>query len=156
MKFFSHVNYIHRQISHDPSSPLPCHDLSDNDEHLYQSQDDEMASQRPSIQFKRMRSKDSVGSKSSQFSNTVLSSSPSDSAIIWSRPQFDRLSSRISDYSCAEYSLKEENEDECDDNENDSLDEDQNEVLYDFAANQVILIQFLINVFQNIFRIFCE
>jgi hypothetical protein len=114
--------------------------LSDNDEHLYQPQDDEMVSQKPSIQFKRMKSKDSVASKSSQFSTSVLSSSPADPAIIWSRPQLDRLSSRISDYSCAEYSLKEENEDECD--ENDSIDEDQNEVLYDFTPNQVILIQF--------------
>jgi hypothetical protein len=131
--------------------------LSDNDEHLYQPQDDEMVSQKPSIQFKRMKSKDSEASKSSQFSTSVLSSSPADSAIIWSRPQFDRLSSRISDYSYADNSLKEENEDECDDNENDSIDEDQNEVLYDFPSNKVILIQFfLTNVFQNIFRIFCK
>ena len=117
--------FLLRQISHDPSSPLPCHDWTDNDEHdLCGSQPDDTVPNRPLTPFRRMQSIDSVDSKSS-FANSSQLSSSAESTFLWARPTISRLNSRTSGYSITGNSIKEEDEEEEDRNKNESDDESE-------------------------------
>ena len=101
--------YDCRQISHDPSSPLPMHDWTDNDDQMVTSSAEDNVPNRPLTPFRRMHSIDSVDSKSSSNQSTQYSSS-AESAGLWVRPTISRLNSRTSGLSFTGVSIREEDE----------------------------------------------
>ncbi|XP_054166952.1 ATP-binding cassette sub-family C member 9-like [Oppia nitens] len=109
---------FNRQLSHDPSGPLPCHDWTDNDDPtIVGSHIEESVVNRSSTPFRRMHSKDSMDSKSSYGNSSHLSTSAESGGYIWMRPQMNRLNSttsRVSYTSIREVDEEEEEEEELD------------------------------------------
>ncbi|CAG2164179.1 unnamed protein product, partial [Oppiella nova] len=106
---------FNRQLSHDPSNPLPCHDWTDNDEPIVGSHTEESVSNRPLIPFRnRMNSIDSesVDSKSSINSSLLSTSAESTPFFVASRPTMSRLNSRTSGVSFTNNSIREVDEEE--------------------------------------------
>ncbi|CAG2118312.1 unnamed protein product, partial [Medioppia subpectinata] len=120
-----HVSF-NRQLSHDPSNPLPCHDWTDNEEAIVGSHHEESVSNRPVTPFRRMNSIDSVDSKSPSINSSLLSTSAESTPYFITRPAMNRLNSHTSRVSYTGNSIKEEDEEDeegCIDEE-DVVDED--------------------------------